>query len=219
MTILSNKPKLRHGSFREYLGLLRLDFQFNPLEITRNRSLSFSAPGVKSSDNTQTSDDHKALRQYHQEFDDLNKLRENQIVTFQEETLSFDIRLNAKDSLVEGKLSSGVFGVGPQLSALELMVHPKEELTLGRRRGFAFTEKEKPPMILFIWGRFRVLPVNINSINIKESDFSPNLDPVEASVTVNLTVIEGPNTDYLVTQTFKEVSNASKIVDLVVPGF
>ena len=39
---------------------------------------------------------------------------------------------------------------------------------------------EKPPMILFIWGRKRVLPVNIDSMSITETEFSADLHPIRA---------------------------------------
>ena len=48
-------------------------------------------------------------------------------------------------------------------------------------------------MIIFFWGRKRVLPVHITSMNITESDFTPDLLPIRATVSVNLTVLEGRN--------------------------
>ncbi len=79
-------------------------------------------------------------------------------------------------------------------------------------------------MILFIWGRKRVLPVNINSMNITETEFSANLNPIRATVAVNLTVIEGGGQPYTYTKAMKEamsainLANIIDIVNVVIPG-
>ncbi len=117
----------------------------------------------------------------------------------QQETIGFDIRLDATDKLNERDPLTSQFGIAPQLATLELMVHPKDEsligaavsALLGKSEGFSFTKSANPPLILFIFGRKRVLPVNINSMNITETEFSTDLNPIRATVAVNLTVIEG----------------------------
>ncbi len=79
-------------------------------------------------------------------------------------------------------------------------------------------------MILFIWGRKRVLPVNINSMNITETEFSTDLNPIRATVSVSLTVIEGPNIPYTYSKAMKEamsvlnLANITDIADVVIPG-
>ena len=223
----SNKPKILRGAFVEYgfsLPPLFVVFQFNPMELARNRSLSFSAasPGETTS----------SLRQFHKDTDDLLTIQEKQLVTVEEESISFDIRLDATDKLNEGDAITEAFGIAPRLATLELMVHPKDESLLGAAvssllggsDGFSFTKGENPPMILFIWGLKRVLPVNINSMNITETEFSTTLDPIRATVSVNLTVIEGKNLVYLYSKAVKEVSSAlnlaniGDIADIVIPG-
>src|SRR3954462_1070238 len=84
------------------------------------------------------------------------------------------------------------------------MVMPKDESLLGAALGallgspggFSFTRGANPPLVLFIFGRKRVLPVNINSMNITETEFSTDLDPVRATIAVSLTVIEGESLPY-----------------------
>ncbi len=79
-------------------------------------------------------------------------------------------------------------------------------------------------MILFVWGRRRVLPVNINSMNVTESEFSAELNPTRATVSVDLTVVEGPNMPYtyskLMTETVSafNLTNIADIQDVVIPG-
>lgn len=245
---LTNAPKILRGAFVEH-GLsippLFVVFQFNPVELTRNRSLTFNAPNDTvvcpprrdpeerpATARCQEIQRQQSLRDYHKRTDDLMNIQKEQKVTVQEETLSFDIRLDATDRLEGGDPIAATFGVLPQLATLELMVHPKEESLLGEALGsllgspggFSFTEKKNPPMILFIWGIKRVLPVNINSMNIKETEFSTLLDPIRATVSVNLTVIEGKNPLYKYSKVMKEASsvlnlaNIADIANVVVPG-
>lgn len=238
----TNKPKILRGAFVEY-GLsippLFVVFQFNPLQLTRNRALTYSVPGWRQSAGTAAGQAQSAqaqqvtLRKFHQEYDDLTDLRDAQTVTVQEESIGFEIRLDATDKLNDGDAITSQFGIAPQLATLELMVHPKEESLIGQAlssllgsstNAFSFTKGPNPPMILFIWGRKRVLPVNINSLNITETEFSTDLNPIRATASVNLTVIEGPNLPYTYTKAMKEVmsvlnlANIGSITDVVIPG-
>ena len=236
-----NKPKILRGAFVEY-GLsippLFVVFQFNPVQLTRSRSQFFSVPGsvqraeFEAAREEERDPHYLSLRDYHRRFDDLAELRDAQQVTSQPESINFEIRLDATDKLNEGDTITEQFGVAPQLATLELMVHPKEESLLGAALGsllnspggFSFTKKPNPPMVLFIWGIKRVLPVNINSLNITETEFSTNLDTIRATASVNLTVIEGTNPLYMYSKVAKEVSSAlnlaniADIADVVVPG-
>ncbi|MCK5230296.1 MAG: hypothetical protein KAR13_08525, partial [Desulfobulbaceae bacterium] len=164
--------------------------------------------------------------------EDLLEIQEGQQVSVQEESISFEIRLDATDKLNEGDAITEQFGIAPQLATLELMIHPKDESLLGAALGsllgssggFSFTRGENPPMILFIWGRKRVLPVNINSMNITETEFGTDLNPIRATVSVSLTVIEGPNMPYTYSKAMKEamsvlnLANITDIADVVIPG-
>jgi hypothetical protein len=242
---LNNAPRILRGAFVEY-GLsippLFVVFQFNPVELTRNRSLSFAPPNDAPGCATDAGGadraggrglrEPKSLREFHRDEDDLAEIQKRQKVTVEEETLSFDIRLDATDKLGDGDVIAGEFGILPQLSTLELMVHSKEESLLGealgsllgKPDGFSFTKKENPPLVLFISGIKRVLPVNINSLSIKETEFSTMLDPTRATVSVNLTVIEGRNPFFTYSKIVKEVSsvlnlaNIGDVANVVIPG-
>lgn len=234
-----NKPKILRGAFVEYglsLPPLVVVFQFNPLKLTRNRSLAYAVPnppappqgGTPAASAAQT----RTLRQFHGQVSDLLDLQKRQLVTVQEQTIGFDIRLDATDKLNEGDAITEQFGIAPQLATLELMVYPKEEsligqavsALLGKPGGFSFTRGANPPLILFIWGRKRVLPVNINSMNITETEFSTDLNPIRATVAVNLTVIEGKSIPYLYSRAMTEamsvlnLANITDIANVVIPG-
>lgn len=252
----SNKPKILRGAFVEYglsLPPLFVVFQFNPVQLTRNRSISYQPPndrvpcptpaappstttterGGTSTPQTQpqTQPRWSSLRDYHNT-KDLDDIQSEQQVTLQEEAIGFEIRLDATDKLNDGDPITQQFGIAPQLAALEMMVHPKEENLLaqaltslpGSSGGFNFTGKDNPPMILFIWGLKRVLPVNIKSLNITETEFNTKLDPVRATVSVNLEVIEGNNALYTYSKIWKEVmaavnlANIADIANVVIPG-
>ncbi|NTU84542.1 MAG: hypothetical protein HGA45_35130 [Chloroflexales bacterium] len=228
MTGFSNKPRILRGAFVEYglsLPPLFVVFQFNPVQLTRNRSLSFAAPGGSRSGRS-------ALRDFHKRFDDLTELRDAQQVTVQSETIGLEIRLDASDKLNDGDTISEQFGIGPQLATLELMVQPKEEgllgqalgALLGSSGGFSFTRRPNPPLLLFIWGRKRVLPVNISTLNITELLYSPDLNPMRATATVSMTVIEGKSLPYMYSKAMTEVmsvlnlANVADIANVMIPG-
>lgn len=231
MSGFSNKPRILRGAFVEYglsLPPLFVVFQFNPEKLTRNRTLTYSVPSKDRTTDGQT----VSLRDFHKRYDDLNKLRDAQDVNVGEETIGLEIRFDASDKLDEGDTITEQFGISPQLATLEEMVYPKDEglrlpvvgTLLGSQEGGTFTCKEKPPLILFIWGRKRVLPVNINSLNITEILYSPDLNPIRATASVSLTVIEGNSGPYKYSKAMKEamsvlnLANISEIANIVIPG-
>lgn len=225
-----NKPKILRGAFVEFglsLPPLVVVFQFNPVQLTRNRSLQFGFPGKQPTAGTTP---QRTLRTFHGEKGNNNLLglQKNQLVTVQEQTIGFDIRLDATDRLDDGDFLTEQFGIAPQIATLEQMVLPKEEgllgtLTnlLGKKVGFSLTRNANPPIVLFVFGRKRVLPVNINTMNITETDFSTDLNPVRATVAVSLTVIEGGNIPYEYSKAMTEamsVLNLANIADIANVG-
>jgi hypothetical protein len=228
-----NKPKILRGAFVEFglsLPPLVVVFQFNPMQLTRNRSLTFAAPNTQNPVPGQAAPP-KTLRQFHGQFPNLLDLQKEQLVTVQEQTIGFDIRLDASDKLDEGDTVTEQFGIAPQIATLELMVYPKDESVLagvlssllGKSAGFSFTRSANPPLILFIFGRKRVLPVNITSMNITETEFSADLNPIRASIAVSLTVIEGKSVPYLYSKAMTEamstvnLANISDISNVMLP--
>jgi hypothetical protein len=240
---LTTAPRVLRGAFVEY-GLsappLLVTFQFNPLELARSRSLSFASPRETVGLGREAGRDGggarafsftDALRSYHLDNADLLAVRDGQRVSVQEESLSFDIRLDATDLLEAGDPVAARFGVLPQLSILERMVQPRDEgviggvmdRLLGPVLGFSFADAKNPPLILFVWGARRVLPVNITSLSIRETEFSTLLDPVRATVSVQLQVIEGPNPVSLYSRVVQEGTSAlglsqAAVTNVVIPG-
>lgn len=125
------------------------------------------------------------------------------------ESFTVTARFSAADDLGSGGAVSAiprVFGIGPQLAALEKMVYPAGPLggllgqaidAVGDALGLGGddTAPERPvpreavPRILFIWGLTRVLPVRVKSMTITEQQFDAFLNPVQAEVQIGLEVI------------------------------
>jgi hypothetical protein len=145
-----------------------------------------------------------------------------------EESISLELRFDATEDLSSGNSIAVKYGILPHLATLERMVLPKGEGFLNKalrsQGGFSYTKGEKPPMILFIWGQNRVLPVNINSMNITETEFNTLLYPIRATVSVNLTVIEGKNIPYTYSKAAKEamsvlnLANIAEVANVIIPG-
>jgi hypothetical protein len=109
------------------------------------------------------------------------------------------------------------FGIGPQLAALEKMITPIDLVNQFNLGLDAIGESVSPPKendpiprlksprILFIWGKSRILPVLITSLGISEEYFDSNLNPIEANVDINLTVLssEGVKDDKIASGALK----------------
>ena len=109
------------------------------------------------------------------------------------ETLNFALKVDATDQLANSSPIAVASGILPTLSALELLMVPRGALSLnllgGNTRAPARHPPDELPVVLFIWGPLRVLPVKVTSLSISETQFDTRLNPVRAEVTVNLTVL------------------------------
>lgn len=162
------------------------------------------------------------------------------------ETFTLTAHFSAADDLGKGGAVSAiprVFGIGPQLAALEKMVYPAGPLTgligaaldaIGDAVGGGGEDaparpipRESVPRILFIWGLTRVLPVKIQSLTITEKKFDFLLNPVEADVQIGLainnlattstdTIGKGALTYSQVAKDAQSILNLAKAVELAV---
>jgi hypothetical protein len=119
------------------------------------------------------------------------------------EKITFKAHFSAANLLDEDKVLARLFGIGPQIAALEKMVLPSAKIAglLGAAidaiAGLAAPPsppaqpipRESYPRILFIWGPTRVLPVTIDSMTIAEQEYDFALNPVRAEVDITLSVI------------------------------
>jgi hypothetical protein len=103
------------------------------------------------------------------------------------QTIDITITLDASDD--GGPQGNGIL---PQLATLELLVNPSST-TVTRYLKTAQSLKVEivPPLaprLLFVWGPNRVLPVRLQSLDVKEKEFNTSLNPIFAEVTLKLEV-------------------------------
>jgi hypothetical protein len=198
-------------------------FQFNPEELRRTLNMADSTPTSAKTDARQ--------------------LEPAQTSAPPTETFNLTAHFSAADDLGKSRAVSEiprVFGIGPQLVALEKMVYPTSGLlaaaigaavdAIGDALGGGSEEgatrpipREQVPRILFIWGPSRVLPVQIKSMSITEQKFDMLLNPVQAQVEIELAVAQlGSNTSDKVgygalqyTQVVKDAQVALNLVKAV----
>ena len=156
-------------------------FQFNPESLSRQLQIPQRPTGANHRESTQAGE-----------------------VTFERITLK--AHFTAADMLADDKALAKLFGIGPQLAALEKMVLPSSKLAGlvgavidavgGALAGAASSTppaqpipREAYPRILFIWGLTRVLPVTIDSMRIGELEYDALLNPLRAEVDIAMSVI------------------------------
>jgi hypothetical protein len=82
------------------------------------------------------------------------------------------------------------FGVLPEISALEDLMHPARTAAEDASDGSEPTRpRGRQPLVLFIWGERRVVPVRITGMLIAETVFNGKLYPIRAEVEVGLEVL------------------------------
>lgn len=204
-------------------------FQFNPVSISRTLNLPSSNTAASDPDSARKKEAHSASAS-------------------PVESFSITAQFSAADDLGDNDALSAiprVFGIGPQLAALEKMVYPSAGLlsgaigaavdAVGDALGLGGgeeaetrpTPRQETPRILFIWGLSRVLPVEIQAMSITEQKFDALLNPVQAEVQIGLAVATIPDSSddnlgkgaLIYTETVKEVQallNLAKAVELAV---
>ena len=114
------------------------------------------------------------------------------------ESYTFSLRLDATDQLAASNPIAAASGILPALSALELLMVPKDSLSIDlfKLSGGPTPHQHPPqrlPTILFFWGPFRILPVTINSLSVSETEYDQLLNPIRAEVAVSLQVLTTSN--------------------------
>lgn len=109
------------------------------------------------------------------------------------ETITLALELDATDQLADANPLAVTTGITPTLAALEMMLYPKSALVIANTIMSAVGTVEilpaEGPMILFVWGPTRVLPVRLASLSIVEEAYDTLLNPTRAKVDVTLNVL------------------------------
>ena len=109
------------------------------------------------------------------------------------ETITLSIEVDATDQLEQANPLAVTMGVHPTLAALEMMLYPKTAWVIANDIlslvGTIEVMPVEAPMILFVWGPTRVLPVRLTSFSITEEAYDTLLNPIRAKVELSLTVL------------------------------
>jgi hypothetical protein len=109
------------------------------------------------------------------------------------ETIEVEIELDAADALEQDDPVAIGYGLYPQLAALELLMYPhsaqvvKMEALL--EQGTMEVLPLSAPRLMFVWGARRALPVRLTSYAISEDAFDAALNPIRATVTLAMRVL------------------------------
>ncbi len=172
-------PKILKGALiklsEEFLGLVPnvIVFQYNPESLSRNLTPSLA-------------DVEKGGRWK----------AENTAEPFDPgESFTLKLEFDAADALEEPESHpvAVISGVADRIAAVEMLLYPVGESLLGGALSLPGSDKAIPrgsvPIVLFVWGPGRILPVRLTSFTVEEQAFSPTLYPIRATVTVGLTVL------------------------------
>jgi hypothetical protein len=172
MTGFAGSPRVTRGAL---IGLDPLNplasvivFQYNPDQVTRRLTAHTSESGGSQSE----------------------QLR---LKGPPEETLTFDIEIDAVDQLEQGDGTAEQLGIAPALASLELMLYPKSALVIANQvlAALGIIEVIPPdaPLSVLVWGPRRVLPVRLTEFSITEQAFDPALNPIQGKVSLGLRVL------------------------------
>jgi hypothetical protein len=111
------------------------------------------------------------------------------------ETITLEADLDAADQL-EFPAANPVTvesGLYPILSALELVLHPSTAQLETNNTLMNLGTLEIVPMesalVLFVWGKNRILPVRITDLSVNEEEFAPGLAPIRARLSLAMRVL------------------------------
>jgi len=195
----SRSPKLLKGALIEFserfIGPVPnvIIFQYNPETLTRSLEVwqpdSSSSTGSDSSTGNNTS--HTA-----QPIDP-------------PESFTLALELDAADALEKPASHPVAFisGVADRIAAMEMLLYPQGESLLGglaasisgslggvsASLGGGGSVQPVPrgtvPVVLFVWGPGRIVPVRLTSFSVEEQAYSPLLYPIRAKVSIGLKIL------------------------------
>jgi hypothetical protein len=111
------------------------------------------------------------------------------------ETFRMEAEIDATDQLAAPDRNPRAVrhGIQPQLAALETLLYPAaavihREMALALSGVMEIAPVEEP-LLLFVWGRSRIVPVRLTEFSVAEEMFDTSLNPIRAKVTLTLRVL------------------------------
>lgn len=121
------------------------------------------------------------------------------------ESFTLSLELDAADALEtpESHPVAVISGVADRIAAMEMLLYPDKEGSsllgdlvgaIGDALGGGGDEEEEVPrysvpIVLFVWGPGRIVPVRLTSFSVDEEAFSTLLYPIRAKVSIGLRVM------------------------------
>lgn len=112
------------------------------------------------------------------------------------ETIKLDAEIDAADHQLEfpnQNPNARIFGIHPQLAALETIVYPPNSRIRQNNALAAAGTLEIIPaqsdLTLFVWSVSRILPVRITELSVTEEFFDAMLNPIRAKVSLGMRVL------------------------------
>jgi hypothetical protein len=178
-TALRRSPKLEKGALVQLiegvveLGRRVIPFQYNPQTLTRTLT-PFNPFEVSETGRGQTAPTA-------QPFDP-------------KEQISLEVELDANDQIEENDPLAKRVGVADRIAAIERLLYPATTIVgelLTDATGGGATPAQRPtvPVVLFTFGRGRIVPVRLTSYSVEEQLFLPTLYPLMARVSLGLEVL------------------------------
>jgi hypothetical protein len=132
--------------------------------------------------------------------------------TMPSETFSFELALDANESIADGGVGGAVAqaaGIGPRLAALEMLQYPTGVDALGglvrtvsaslgsgpvSLGGGGDTGKRSVPLhrlpvVIFVWGPGRIAPIRVTGLTITERLYDDRLNPTQARAQISIRVL------------------------------
>lgn len=111
-----------------------------------------------------------------------------------EESFTLTLELDATDDLEEGKRLAETTGVASRIASIEKLVYsapgPIGALAQMAAAAAGLTvPRATVPVVFFVFGPGRIVPVRVDSLSIDEELFNPNLFPIQAKATIGLTIL------------------------------
>ncbi|MGH8547075.1 MAG: hypothetical protein ACRERU_00415 [Methylococcales bacterium] len=113
------------------------------------------------------------------------------------ETFKLEAEIDATDYLEKPDLEENkpftLFGIFPQLAALESLISPTSDQLAGMESiltdGTVEIAPVEAPLALFVWSSQRIAPVRVTEFSITEEAFDKRLNPIRAKVSLSLRVL------------------------------
>ncbi len=111
------------------------------------------------------------------------------------ETFKLEAEIDATDALERPEQNADTvkYGIQPQLAALETLVYPaSSQLEANNQLASGGTLEIVPmeaPLTIFVWSATRIAPVRLTEFSVTEEFFDPNLNPIQAKVSLGMRVL------------------------------